>query len=190
MRPKIQQPLNFNNKCNCIVDYELLEKAMLWYSGGTLKSDKVIYMHGSYPAVSIYHEKIHVHRLLAIYKNKSAIAKEIHAHHKDGDKLNASIDNIELVHGALHLSQHNKGRVLSKEHKAKIAEAGKKRVGIKLKRKYIIPDEDLSNFLKEGWSIRKIAIHYGCDWSVVKQRINEMGNSIYQNPELLTPQNQ
>lgn len=37
---------------------------------------------------------------------------------------------------------------------------------------------NLKEFLSKGYSINKISKIYGCDWSTVKNRINE-------NPELL-----
>lgn len=175
MKPKKQQPLTFNNKCNCIVDYDLLERAMLWYIGEskTLMSNRVIYLHGKYPAVSIYDEKVHVHRLIAMYLKRSKIDFSIHAHHKDGNKLNSSEENIELIDASDHLSMHNKGKKLSNEHRIKISEAGKRRSGIKMVRKYNIPISELREKLNNKWSIRKIAAHYGCDWSVIKQRVAE-----------------
>ena len=184
MKPLKQNKIKFINKCNCLVDYTLLEDAMVWYSGSnTLMSTRVIYMHGVYPAVSIYNEKIHVHRIIAMFKEKTKIVSSIHAHHKDGNKLNASYDNIELISANSHLSHHNKGRKFTEEHKKKISNANRKRAGMKLKRKYNIPISEISKMINEGLSIRKIAIHYGCDWSVIKLRINE-------NPELLTTNKQ
>lgn len=176
MKPLKQKQLVFENKCGCIVDLKILSKAMIWYAGKTLMQKRVIYLHGKYPAISIYNEKIHVHRLLAMFKYKDKIATEIHAHHKDENKLNASWDNIELVKGSVHLSKHNKGRVFSKEHKSKISEANKKRFGIKMKRRYNIPVNELRGYLRQGKSIREISIIYGCDWSVIKNRINETPN--------------
>ncbi len=32
MTIKIQKKIKFKNSCNCIVDYEELEKAIAWYS--------------------------------------------------------------------------------------------------------------------------------------------------------------
>ena len=179
MKPKKQQGLVFNNQCNCIVEIDLLEKAMLWYSEGILMSDRVIYLHGKYPAVSIYDEKIHVHRLIAMYLNKSKLLKRIHAHHIDGNKLNASKNNIVLISDTAHISSHNKGRVFTKEHREKIAEAGKKRKGIVMKKRYNINISDINKFQSDGWSINKIAKYYNVAWSTIKNRL------IYQNPELI-----
>ena len=178
MKPTKQSKLYFDNKCNCLVDYELLEKAMLWFSEGNIKQRRTIYLHGKYPAVSVFDKKIHVHRLLAMYREKSCILFSIHAHHIDGNKLNACLENIQLVIASSHISYHNKGRKLSEDHKLKISAANKGRKGIVMKKKYNINLSDLKNMLNLKMSINSIAKHYGCDWSVIKNRIN-------QNPELL-----
>lgn len=30
---KKQKEIKFNNECNCIVDYKMLQEAMIWYLG-------------------------------------------------------------------------------------------------------------------------------------------------------------
>lgn len=177
MTPNYQKPIKFINQCNCIVDYVLLEKAMLWYTDSTLHQHHKIYMHGRYPAVSIYNNKIHVHRLLAMFRYKKILLRSIHVHHIDHNKLNSSIKNIKLLKASEHLSCHNKGRKFSKEHKLKLSEAGRRRKGIKMKRLYNIDINDLKLILNKETTINKISKKYGCDWSVVKVRINELSNS-------------
>lgn len=177
---KTQKKIEFINSCNCIVDYEMLKNAMLWYSSKPLYSQRAIFMHGNYPAVSIYDEKIHIHRLLMMYKLQSDIDTNYYVHHIDGNKLNADINNLELMDSKKHQSYHNKGKKLTKEHRKKISEANKKRKGIKIKKRVNMPN--LKEYIKQGLSINKIAKIYGCDWSTVKQRI-------YQNPELLEDNN-
>lgn len=176
MKPKKQIKLNFKNKCNCKVNYSLLEKAMLWYNNGTLFSDRVIYMHGRYPAVSIYNEKIHIHRLIGMFLNKKKISRQIVVHHKNGNRLDCDISNLELMSCSIHASHHNKGKKLSKEHREKISENNKKRKGVPHRKIY--PMSDLKELLLKGLTVNKISKIYGCDWSTVKDRINS-------NPELL-----
>ncbi len=172
MRPLEQKPLEFINSCNCAFDPTMLSAAMLWYSPGTLKSPRKVFMHGQYPAVSIYDEKIHVHRLIARYVTGLLPDKTV-VHHRDHDKLNAMWANLEISDASVHASLHNKGKTLSHAHRQKIGEAGRKRAGIRMKRKYNIPAEDLQRMLDDGMSISAIAREYGCDWTVVKQRIRE-----------------
>lgn len=173
---KTQKKLKFINKCNCIVDYNLLEQAMLWYSDKPLYSQRVIYLFGKYPAVSIYEKKIHIHRLLIMYSLKSDFNKNLYVHHKDGNKLNAKLENLELIEKEKHQSHHNKGKILTENHKQKIAKANKKRKGIKIKKRVNMPK--LKEYINKGYSINKIAQIYNCTWDTVKRRI-------YENPDLL-----
>lgn len=56
--------------------------------------------------------------------------------------------------------------------------ANHSRKGLKMKKRVLIPSEELKVFLNEGKSINWIASYYRCDWSTVRARI-------YENPELL-----
>ena len=152
---KKQKNITFVNTCNCIVDYDLLEKAMLWYSNKPLYSQRVIYIHSKYPTVSIYDKKMHIHRLLMMYKLQSDINENMHVHHKDGNKLNAQLNNLELIDSKKHQHLHHKNKKLTKEHKEKISEANKKRKGKKLKKRVEMPN--LKEYLKKGYSINKIS---------------------------------
>lgn len=170
--------MEFVNVCGCLVDYEELEKAILWYSDKPVTRLKKIYLHGSYPAVSVYDEKIHVHRLMVMYRlGNRSLPREKQVHHKDENKLNSLQGNLEVVNEGEHQSFHNKGRTLSKEHKEKIGLANRKRKGIKMKKRHGIPLNELRDFLREGKSVNWIAKNYGVGWSTIKNRI-------YENPEL------
>ena len=173
-----QKPIEFINDCNCLVDYKELEKAIIWYSNKPVARLRKIYMHGNYPAVSIYYEKIHVHRLLMMYWTKRKLKPKEHVHHKDNNRLNALKDNLEVIMGSKHLSQHHKGRKLSDKHREKISEANKRRKGLKQKKTVNIPLDELKEYLNKGYSINKISKIYKCDWSTVRARI-------YENPEIL-----
>ena len=94
---KIQKPIKFNNTCNCIVDYDELEKAILWYSNKPVKSIKKIYIHAKYPAVTINRDKIHVHRLLMSYWLKAEIPSDFYVHHINENKLDARKENLAII---------------------------------------------------------------------------------------------
>src|SRR5690606_22109867 len=175
---RVQKQIEFINKCNCIVDYSDLEKAILWYTNKPVARLKTIYLQGQYPAVSIHKEKIHVHRLLMMYWEQRKLRSEEHVHHKDGNRLNALRENLEILDASEHLSLHNKGKKLTKSHKNKISNANRKRKGMKLKKRRNIPLDELRMLLDKGWSVNKIAKHFNVDWSTIRNRIHE-------NPELL-----
>lgn len=109
MKPKIQKPITFKNKCRCICDINLLENAMLWISKKPLMSKRTIFMFGRYPGVSIYDEKMHIHRLLKSYQLQRKLESNEHVHHKDRNILNCRIDNLVIMEAGIHISSHLKG---------------------------------------------------------------------------------
>src|SRR5579862_1948738 len=50
------------------------------------------------------------------------IPKKCHIHHKDEDKSNNSIDNLQLIHGKQHASHHMVKYMLDPENKKKAQE--------------------------------------------------------------------
>lgn len=173
MTVKEQKSIKFVNDCDCIVDYNLLEKAMLWYAKKPMQSVKHIYLHANYPTVSISKEKLHVHRLLMMYLKEGKLSKADHVHHLDKNQLNSLITNLKVVNAGEHISGHLKGVKKSKEFKRKISEANKHRKGIKMKKRIDIPKDELKLYLKEGLSVDTISKIYGCDWTTIKVRIND-----------------
>lgn len=168
---KEKKDIVFINDCNAIFDDKILRNAIFWYSEKPVCRIKHIYIHAKYPTISIYDKKIQIHRLLKMYQLGVDLDFNQHVHHKDGNKLNAMLDNLEVVEAKIHQSLHNKGKVLSKEHREKISLANKKRKGIKMKKR--VDMDNLNELLAKGYSINKISKIYGCDWSTVKNRINE-----------------
>ncbi|WP_086350171.1 HNH endonuclease [Candidatus Enterococcus clewellii] len=178
MTIKAQKEISFINECSCIVDETDLAKAILWYQDYPMLSKKKIYMHGCYPAVSIGKTKIHVHRLLMQYWLGIKLPFHASIHHVNENKLDARKENLAVVINSAHNSNHNRGRILSDNHKKKISKANKNRKGIKMKKRHLIPNYQLQDLLNHGLSINTIAKLYQCDWSTIKSRIHE-------NPELL-----
>ena len=145
---------------------------MLWWADGkVLMRCRKVYMHGNYPAVSIFDEKLHIHRLIYSYNHRKKLLRSIHVHHKDDNKLNAFTDNLEEIKDSIHMSHHNKGKALSQDHKDKISSANRKRKGIKMKKKH--PMQELTDYVNQGLSISAISKIYGCSWDTVKNRIHE-----------------
>ena len=64
-----------------------------------------VYMNGNYPAVFLNGQNCHVHRLVW-EKYYGTIPEGYIVHHKDENKLNWSIDNLELLTRAEHTDAH------------------------------------------------------------------------------------
>lgn len=184
---KNQKKIEFINDCNCIVDYNELEKAILWYQEKPTSRLKHIYLFGKYPAVSILNKKIHIHRLLMMYwNNNKELSRELYVHHIDENKLNADKNNLIFMECKIHQSKHNKGKTSSQKQREATIENNHKRKGIKqgiIKKG--ITYKIIWELHKKGYSINKISKELNYDWLQVKIRINE----IYENPELIGGKN-
>lgn len=106
-----QKKIEFINDCNCIVDYNELEKAILWYQNKPTSRLKHIYMLGEYPAITIFKEKIHIHRLLMEYWLNTKLPRDYYVHHINENKLDTRKENLSLEYSFVHQSHHNKGKI-------------------------------------------------------------------------------
>ena len=183
MKPKLQKPIYFYNACNCLVDYAVLEKANVWYSKDVVFSKRKIYLHGNYPCVSIFDEKLHVHRLILSFTLQRKLDNNEYVHHIDHNKLNCSINNLELMSVSAHQSLHNKGKFLSPEHKSKISDKNKLRKGTKHKKgRSDVTSKMVYDLKIKGMSFNKISNELKLDFKCTKQRYNDF---IHDNPELI-----
>ena len=66
---------------------------------------RTVYMDGDYPAIFMDGKNKHIHRL-EWQKHYGEIPSGCVIHHKDGDKCNWNIDNLELLSRGHHLDQH------------------------------------------------------------------------------------
>lgn len=64
-----------------------------------------VYMNGGYPAIFLDGQNQHVHRLVWI-KHRGEIPKGCVVHHKDENKLNWDIENLEVISRSEHLKRH------------------------------------------------------------------------------------
>lgn len=182
MKINSQHPVVFENACNAIYSEEDLVNAALWYSTKPICRHKKVSMHGGYPCVSLYETKIHIHRLLMMYWLNSEIPDGLQVHHIDGNKLNASKENLTLLPSGVHQSHHNSGKTLSTEHRQKISDRNRERRGIRHKpKKPDITPENIYKMRFSGMSFNQISKAVRLDWGCVKQRYEDF---IHDNPEL------
>lgn len=129
-----QKRIEFNSPVEVLFDSNELRKAITWYSKKPVCRLKHVFLHGRYYAVSVYDQKIHIHRLLMMYWLNRDLGRYEYVHHKNGNRFNNLKDNLELQWVSVHQSGINKGKKFSIEHKARIGEANKKRKGMKYKK--------------------------------------------------------
>ena len=165
---KQQKPIEFNNKCGCIVDYGELEKAIIWIQEAPTSRLKSIYLHGRYPAVSVHRKKYHVHRLLVMFWENRILKSSIYVHHKDHNKLNCTRKNLEIMLDTAHQSLHRAGVQLTDTHKKNIS---KSLMG--QSRRKDITIGIINQLKKEGKSINAIAKTLNTDSSTINRRIHQ-----------------
>lgn len=120
---KDKYKMSFKNEAKAMFSPVDLKWAILWYAGKPVAPTKKIFMYGRYPAVSIYGEKIHIHRLLMMNWEQRDLEPKEYVHHIDGDPLNSLYDNLEIQSSSEHQSQANKGRKQTPAHVAKRIDA-------------------------------------------------------------------
>lgn len=175
--------ISFVNNCNCIVDYNVLERAINWANTGRMLSVKTIYMHGAYPAVTVNWKKIHVHRLIKSFTEGRALLRTEIVHHVNCNKLDSTAKNLMIIDPQSHASAHNKGKVLSLDHRRKISDKNRLRKGSRYKnRRDDVKSERIYRLKKSGMTFNQISIEIGMDWGCVKTRYERF---IHDNPDII-----
>lgn len=75
-----------------------------------------VYMNGDYPAIFLEGKSVHVHRLEWI-KHHGEIPEGFIVHHKDENKLNWEIENLELISRGDHVLRHSESLHPEGSHK-------------------------------------------------------------------------
>lgn len=125
-----------------------------------------------------------LHRLLYEDYHKCTLAPKVAIHHKDGNKTNNKISNLELMtvseHRRLHttgINNHGYGKPRSDEVKRKISEAKKGRFNGSANpsyRKDIPCSEDLlKEYESSDITYDKLAKKYNCGVSTIVRRIRK-----------------
>lgn len=139
-----QKPISFDNACGAEYEGWQLEQAILWYSQiRPVCRVKKIFMHGKYPAISIHGEKLHIHRLLMSWLKKRRLGRIEYVHHKDENKMNGRLSNLEILPEQVHQSRHNKGKRVSLETRRKLTESNKRNWATKWKHRRIYENPEL-----------------------------------------------
>ena len=128
----------------------------------------------NYRAIRVNGKKIDEHRYVMEQYLGRKLSRDEVVHHKDGNKENNDIENLELMSLSEHSRQHMLGNTPSEETKQKLSEAstGRQSANRKLSDSQVEQIRELHN---EGVSNRKIAQMF----NVNHQTINELINRKY-----------
>lgn len=168
-----QKPKNhFKNECECIVDYEMLYKAIdnkCKSENCYLHNEYRIVLRNGYPAVCINRQRYYVHILIGevIY---GKIRKSYVIHHKDKNKLNAMPDNLELMTNLEHSKIHGNERLgidlRSVEGKANSSNSAREATTRK-----DVTAEKVAELRNKGLTIPEIAKELNCGINTVNRRL-------------------
>lgn len=159
----------FENDCGCIVDYEVLEKAITeecHRRGFEPKDHYKIYLYRGYAGVSIKHDKVSVHRIIGKYMVGYDFGTEICVHHIDGNKLNNNVSNLQVLRNSLHTKGHELHQYVSKEHKKGFGNRAKDIIS-----RRDVTKEKIVELMNNGLSIPQVAKELNCGHNTVYRRL-------------------
>lgn len=161
--------MKFKNECDCIVDYGILENAIIEECNRRKiipKESYKIYMYRGYAGISLKHDKVSVHRIIGKYMVGFDFETEIHVHHIDGNKLNNDISNLQALKSGLHTKEHYLVQYVPEEHKK---EFGNRMRDIVTRKD--VSEEAVKNLRKSGLTIPQIAEQLNCGYNTVCRRL-------------------
>lgn len=151
--------MKFVNKCGCIVDYELLSRA-IYYGFSNLKKRKrnrwkivpIAYGDRIVPTINVtingLNRRYLISRLIAKYLWGKAVDGNV-IHHIDHNPKNNAVENLEIMSLAEHTSLHKKGYRCQPYDKEK--------------------DETILLY-QEGYTLKQLGEKYGCSQKTIRQR--------------------
>ena len=161
--------MKFVNECGCIVDYSILEKAIIdecKRRNVTPNDCYKIYMYRGYAGISIKHDKVSVHRILGKYMIGCDLPNNVIVHHIDMNKLNNNINNLQVMKSELHIKEHNIVQYVSKEYMKGCGNRMKDIVSRK-----DVTKEKVVDLRNSGFTIKEIAIKLNCGCNTVYRRL-------------------
>ena len=161
----------FENSCNCIVDYDVLEKAITeecHRRGFEPKDHYKIYAFRGYAGVSIKHDKVSVHRIIGKYMVGYDFGANIHVHHIDGNKFNNAVSNLQVLRDSLHTKGHEAHRYVSEEHKRGFGNRAKEIISRK-----DVTIEKVLELTEKGFAPLEIAEILHCGKNTVYRRLEK-----------------
>lgn len=163
----------FINECGCICDTDALIVSIINKCKKQNKQVKDCYrimLRNGYPSVCIAHNRYYVHRL--VWEGVHGVLEEEQIiHHKDQNKLNNNINNLECLTNEQHSQLHGAAR---KDLDLR-SESGKWRsVESAAKKRYRreITKEKIVSMQKQGLTIGEIAKKLNCGKNTICRRLH------------------
>ena len=159
--------MTFKNECNCIVDTELLEKAVDTYCRRQniyCHKEYRIVLHSHYPTIIINRKHLFVHDLLraVLFHTRNNYI----VHHKDFNKLNNSVDNLMYISRSKHTKIHS----LHNWEKVRSGEKIIKRGGYT---RTDISDDVIKQMLADEIPVKEIATFFNTGTSTIYHRMSK-----------------
>jgi hypothetical protein len=161
--------MTFDNDCNCVVDYDILEKAIIEECERRNiipKNNYKIYMYRGYAGISLKHNKVSVHRIIGKYMVGYDFGNDICVHHIDGNKLNNTVSNLQVIRNSLHTKEHYLVQYVSDEHKKNFGNRAKDIISRK-----DVTEERVRELRNKGLTIPQIAKELKCGYNTVCRRL-------------------
>ena len=161
--------MKFENSCNCIVDYSVLEKAIIEECKRRniiSKDEYKIYLYRGYAGISLKHDKVSVHRIIGKYIVGFDFDSNISVHHIDGNKLNNDISNLQVIRKELHTKEHYLVQYVSEEHKKEFGNRMKDIIA-----RNDVTEEKVVELKNKGMTISEIAKELKCGVNTVGRRL-------------------
>ena len=157
------------NSCNCIVDCNILEKAIIAECdrrGIEPKHSYKIYDYRGYAGISLKHDKVSVHRIIGKYIVGFDFGSNISVHHLDGNKMNNSISNLQVIRSDLHIREHDIHQHVSEDHKRSFGKRMKPIIS-----RTDVTRENVAELREIGLTIPEIAKKLNCGINTVNRRL-------------------
>ena len=161
--------MKFINSCNCIVDYNILEKAIIAECDRRSikpKDSYKIYDYRGYAGISLKHDKVSIHRIIGKYMVGFNFGRKIYVHHLDGNKMNNSISNLQVIRSDLHIKEHDIHKYIPEDYKHSFGKRMKTIIS-----RTDVTKENVTELRKMGLTIPEIAKKLNCGINTINRRL-------------------